>query len=889
MSDLRTLIEYLNPKKQGGSGSGGYEYHYIRIDEEFLIENQDINSDKVHRVIEYKIESPLSSQFTKISIASNLVVVLNSGELKYYLQKVIEGKTKYLSFYNLRIGNTEDHFFEELTNVSVVPIIESDSFYYHKHQDAIYIQNIRLADAVVNFRRSLYYDPKQLGGLKNGTYYLEYKDSKGYSGSFIESVMGDVVREIDFVSNMSKREVSIELNPKKGNLKWYPDKVINQNNQVTLFYDYHPTENDDFEVDPLKEDFGIKLTFKDIEGFLGFMVITYFNNGVSILNTTQGTNKYNFCKKYIDIIYLLLNRSENNAQKALSYLYYVPLEVFEKEINKYRNPKNNETAVLGANYLWKVIGVALEGLLTNFGVNNEDIVLKLLHAVKITQNDAEYQSKEKNDEILNTLLTRKTSAKNSYLLTLYALLNTNSFVKFNTYIYLLWRTSSFTNPHNKVFSKTSQLVNTNSKNTPQLVLPYKTKELIGFYSSNMNIEFTNQETIVVTPNESAITNVLKVITPDLGEIIENIVEDDWKAEYHPLQPVFVADASKDKAIEVQRLSPMLLLKANEDKSFWINMATATEYGVDAITTLSGIGNLAKFRHLARIVKTAQALNKGKEFIRTFTVFKFVQGAIAGAEITVGTVNALLKITGIKNTKLGRAISEFLFWLELASLSGEIGAAITKGLQKSAKTIIDNVDDFEKSLDDLVRKGEVKETGKAKVIDEVYEVVEAERKLINEWDNGKLLSKRVLRKRVRGLLQEYKNFKLQINFVDETTDPLRMKDWNARNVLGSFRPGPPPKLFFRKQITELTWQHEIWHLEDLKKMGSKKFYNTPNWKKEELVWERIWKTKDKWTEEELVDSYVYYKKSCRAQMEEAKRVGDLEELLQKRYYVERYKR
>ena len=131
--------------------------------------------------------------------------------------------------------------------------------------------------------------------------------------------------------------------------------------------------------------------------------------------------------------------------------------------------------------------------------------------------------------------------------------------------------------------------------------------------------------------------------------------------------------------------------------------------------------------------------------------------------------------------------------------------------------------------------------------------------------------------------------MQINFGDETTDAARIKDWNARNVLGSFRQGPPPKLFFRKQITELTWQHEIWHLEDLKKMGSKKFYDTPNWKKEELVWERVWKTKGKWTEEELLDSYVYYKKSCRNQMIEAIKIGELEELLKKQHYINRYKR
>lgn len=608
-------------------------------------------------------------------------------------------------------------FFTELDDSNFVKIEEQDQLYYHKAQEAIYIRNTQLAEIQIFSKRALYYNPKELGGLTNGSYPLDFKDAKGYTGGFIERILGDLIDEIDS-SDTAKRQVLVELNSKEGNLYWYPDKVISNNNEVTLFYDYHPIENDDFEVDPYKEDFAIKLTFKNVEGFLGFMKVTYFQNGISILDTSDGSNKYNFCKKYLDIIYLLLKRSKNNINEALTYLYYIPSEVFETEVLKYRDPKNKEKTTFGVGYLWKTIGVALEGMLTNYGVNSEDIILKLLHGIKITQKDEEYKVKEKNDEVLKQLLTRKTNLGNSYLLTLYTLLNTSSFVAYSTFIYKLWRNSSFTNPANEVFSKTSPLVKTKNSNTPRLILPYKTNKLAGFYSSNMNLEFTETGNIVVTPNESVIVDVVKTLQPDLRELIENFTEEDWQSEYHPLQPVFIADASKDKAIAVQRFSPMLLLKANEDKSFWSNMATAGEYGVDAITTLSGVGNLAKFRHLARIVKAAETLNKSNKFIRTYTIYKTVKGAAAGAEITSGTVNALLKITNVKETELGNAISEFLFWLELASLSGEIGVALKKGLQKSAKRIVENTDDLNKYLDDLVKKGELEEAEKARLIKEI---------------------------------------------------------------------------------------------------------------------------------------------------------------------------
>lgn len=717
MSNINTLIAYLNPKKHKGSSSGTLEYHFIKIDEDFLNENQDVLSKNITKSIKKKLEDPLSSPYTTINASSVLYVEVKAGEISYYFQKEINGATKYLTLENLLNNQSSNDFFTELDDSNFVKIEEQDELYYHKSQEAIYIRNTQLAEIQIFSKRALYYNPKELGGLTNGSYPLDFKDAKGYTGGFIERILGDLTDEIDS-SDTAKRQVLVELNPKEGKLYWYPDKVISNNNEVTLFYDYHPTENDDFEVDPYKEDFAIKLTFKNVEGFLGFMMVTYFQNGISILDTSQGSNKYNFCKKYIDIIFLLLERSKNNINEALTYLYYIPSEVFETEVLKYRDPKNKEKTTFGVRYLWKTIGVALEGMLTNYGVNSEDIILKLLHGIKITQKDEEYKVKEKNDEVLKQLLIRKTSSKNSYLLTLYGKLNTSSFVAYNTFIYKLWRNSSFTDPANKVFSKTSPLVETKNPNTPRLILPYKTNKLAGFYSSNMNLEFTETGNIVVTPHESVIADVVKTLQPDLIELIEIFTEEDWQSEYHPLQPVFIADVSKDKAIEVQRFSPMLLLKANEDKSFWSNMATAGEYGVDVITTLSGVGNLTKFRHLARIVKAAETLNKSNKFIRTYTIYKTVKGAAAGAEITSGTVNALLKITNVKEKELGKAISEFLFWLELASLSGEVGVALKKGLQKSAKTIVENTDDLNKYLDDLVKKGELEEAEKARLIKEI---------------------------------------------------------------------------------------------------------------------------------------------------------------------------
>ncbi|NML55862.1 zincin-like metallopeptidase toxin domain-containing protein [Chryseobacterium cheonjiense] len=86
------------------------------------------------------------------------------------------------------------------------------------------------------------------------------------------------------------------------------------------------------------------------------------------------------------------------------------------------------------------------------------------------------------------------------------------------------------------------------------------------------------------------------------------------------------------------------------------------------------------------------------------------------------------------------------------------------------------------------------------------------------------------------------------------------------------------MFLRYDATELTVQHEVWHIDDFKKLGFDEYHNTPNWKLEELVWERVWKQKNRWTQEEIIDSYKYYKTECGRQGADYKIVEELEKLI-----------
>ncbi|WBX76598.1 hypothetical protein PG911_18605 [Tenacibaculum ovolyticum] len=246
-----------------------------------------------------------------------------------------------------------------------------------------------------------------------------------------------------------------------------------------------------------------------------------------------------------------------------------------------------------------------------------------------------------------------------------------------------------------------------------------------------------------------------------------------------------------------------------------------------------------------------------------------------------------------------AILELLFDLGVVvvqKLDPETGEVLVQGtdgviyaIKQADKTIFEGnktaIEGFLNKVDDISKSGGNAKKKVQRCLDEVLE-----RRKFNDFDGGILLSERVLKKRIKKLLQKYKNFNLEVRFVDETINVKKLKDWNARKVLGSFKQEPPPILFFRKEVTELTWQHELWHLEDLKRLGTKKFYQTSNWKHEESVWNKIWKTKNKWTEEELVDSYFYYKKTARGEIGTWNRIEEMEELLEKPYYKNiRYKK
>lgn len=486
---------------------------------------------------------------------------------------------------------------------------------------------------------------------------------------------------------------------------------------------------------------------------------------------------------------------------------------------------------------------------------DEILLLKLMRSL--------YQRNDFNPTgFLQSLLDRRSGGYRPFEL-LYEKMNDwggdNNFSQLIIELSIIWRLSNFSDPENAIYKKKGY--------SPPAPIPYQQKIILGFRYDELDMEFDKDLNIKIEGYHNVELFDLDTWERAMGEPKIELL-------HHPFQPMTVfqrSDANEELTLGSGAWVPAFYLKAFDDKGAWENFEKSAWLALDVAVAYSGIGNLAKLRYLIK------AANVSKKLIYLRTAYNVIQ--VSASTLSIG----LSLVEDNENREWVNKIRSYLFWVEICTLAADLST--TKILASEAAQARIVLDEYRNTVRNSKKLREIDEFGA-----HLDEVADAERKLINTWDNGKLLSERVLRKRTSTLLQKYKNFKLEVHFVDEASDPKRITDWDARNVLGSFYMGPPPKLYFRKQVTELTWQHEIWHLEDLQKTGSKRFYNMPNWKKEELVWERVWKDKHKWTEEELADSYRYYKETALREAGTYDPVKEMEELLNKPYYkYSRYKK
>ncbi len=102
-----------------------------------------------------------------------------------------------------------------------------------------------------------------------------------------------------------------------------------------------------------------------------------------------------------------------------------------------------------------------------------------------------------------------------------------------------------------------------------------------------------------------------------------------------------------------------------------------------------------------------------------------------------------------------------------------------------------------------------------------------------------------------------NLKLEIEWIDEAHN-MYLTGLKGRVMV--YESGPI-KLLIRKNCPKMAWFHENVHIDDLLRLGRKNYIKMvaeKPWDLEWNVWEEIFKTRNRYREEEVVSAYKYVK-------------------------------
>ena len=529
----------------------------------------------------------------------------------------------------------------------------------------------------------------------------------------------------------------------------------------TLSYFYKKHDNQVRNLPPTEDDkkyIAIQIRFKYLTSILSFLNKTIFSD-FNEYNDFLSHWRYRFLESVTHYTLIYYNSSDNSNNK-FSVIYHVATPMY------FAIDKNSKYGTS----LWEILKELAKGNITNaWGINEEDLIIKLLQIIyhklnhrlkqffiekqvafdKVVKEERKEEkyigSVENNTFFINKLLNEKVSNE----ILLYRLikgLDGDQFKRFVYFVWSIWKVSYYNVLDPKVVKAIEDAVkhkkNTNGKTSQitdikQAVIPtildYRSGKILGFHADNASVNWEGK-----APNINVVVNT-KVGTKEVPKIT-NIGEEKPRYRetgatkiidfyekiphnYHPFAPVVLINSDNPKFIlkdddnsnQLFTVLPAFILYANKEAAYWENIITGGEYLIDIITTISGVGNILKAGRLFKILKNGRTLVfRTKNVTKAIGVAKAAAGAI---EVTSGTVNALLKLTGANDTELGRSISKYLFYLEMAALTGEITVALRSKLQKTAREIIDNPK-FEKSLDDLAKKGEVDERLKTRIIGEI---------------------------------------------------------------------------------------------------------------------------------------------------------------------------
>ncbi|SEC37243.1 hypothetical protein SAMN04489761_2808 [Tenacibaculum sp. MAR_2009_124] len=570
-------------------------------------------------------------------------------------------------------------------------------------------------------------------------------------------------------------------------------KRLGDRNPYQLSYYYKKDANKMLPSFLLDEDeipmIALRISFKTLSGALSFLNETIFNF-YNEVNDFRSKWRHRFLERVGYHITPVANKSNLKDRKAL--IYQIPEALYFVFYNKAS--------------LWAAVETLASGNITDIlGTNEEDLLLKLLkilyhrytHKYKNKQDVGREVVEEKelvyvreqNNEYLKKLLTVKADNK-TLLQKLVDGLDGEQFKAYVYFIWSIWKNSSYANSN----PKTNKLIEITEESP--VLLDYRSDKTLGFHYDNAKINWEGSKAKIDLSVRVKVgtKEVPELVNVGYGEPKSRFIDtgrtekvDDYQTlqySYHPFSPILVKDSKnagfilKEQNKEEGSLStklPAFLLYANDQTAFWENVFTGVEYAVDIVTTVSGVGNLIK---VGRLVKL---LNKGKTLLyktkQVTSAIKTVKAAAGAIEVSSGTVNTLLKLTSANDTELGKSISEYLFYLEMVALVGEVSVFLKGKLQKSAKEIVENPK-FTKSLDNLVKKGELKVSEKDLVKKEIEKVGGINAKIEDFFKRIKKKGKPIKEIFISDIVKQLKNVTPQGTLIARALD----KDDIRRKIL-----------------------------------------------------------------------------------------------------------
>lgn len=657
-SEIKDLISFLN-------------FYKFRKEEERVAVIVEIKQLFSTEKIELTKKELSSSRFSLCSgmlffQAQQIFGLLENNQWNYFIKK------NNTLWYNLFTHETVSLGSSQVQDLVVISKSDELYYYFETNTSLLYSIDKHLIVTVLVHDYLSFFNPNELEVSIGEKYLFDYETLYNQNVKALEEldvidIVLFAVSPITLLSHLhrSSKEIKIKIKGSKNKNCCLVPIIENTFGNYQLSYFYKTKKDEPKEI-------ALQLEFTCAEAvmlFLNETILNYYLVNIDLTETdgVLGVFVNQYKTFFIDSISNKIEKEDIwSKREALNLIFCLPEQYTF-------NPVLGKSVYLPL-FKWLVT----EGDFNNFGqFKSEDGFIKLLQNIYDSlQTNQDFQS------FLNLFLVeRKGTPILKYLL---KAIDGDNFIVFCNIMEKIWRKTAYINPDLAIYNTIKE------EDQGPLLLPYESEKWLGIYIANATVEYdkrieiknlgTGQYKEVQRPN------------PKGGGYYTHKEEITVDYVYHPFYPVYIKNTQENEtSLELNSIIPAFMLFANKEKAFWSNVLTISEYAFDIVTTFSGIGNIAKFRHLTKVAKLAEGVSTANKVVKTANILRHVKGVAGVVELTSGSVNLMLKITGAKDSEFGESLSKVLFYLELITLSGELTVSLSLGLKKSAKEAIEASD------------------------------------------------------------------------------------------------------------------------------------------------------------------------------------------------------